>query len=584
MSDQPLERLVENYLRRKYTRREFVIRALAMGLSAPAVTALLSACGAEATPTSPPPTSAPAATAAPAPTATTAPVAAGPRKGGALVYGIHNELQPFDYVTPWMSEAAAVDIYERMLRIDPNGNLAGWLAESFDVSDDGLKITYHLRKGKKFHNGDPCDANAVKALYDWWTDPETDYTQPFYVAATSIEAPDDSTVVVNLDHVDTDAYFGATYLYSPVVNIAVKKANPEEYGRSIAVGTGPYKFQVWEGDSVTTVRFDDYFGPPDFMENKGPGYLDQITYSWLPDQATRSVNLETGDFDMIEQPAPQDIPRLEANPDITVLKRPAPAILYLGFNFKSELLQDRNVREAAFRAIDRNPIIDEVMFGQANPAYSPVVPQDMAYWKDSETLYPYDLEKAKSLLEEAGWTVGANGMREKDGKPLELGIILLGTTEQKTSGQVIQQQLAQVGIKVNLEVLDKGTHQARQLEGDYDMNFFRYWYDSSIAVLKILYHSGRMPPNGANWAYYDSPEADKWFDTFNTVKDLDERIEAIVNVQKALLGDIVQVPIYNPLDIWALNKWVKGFKVQTQMAYNMHNDLWVTEDSPRAKG
>jgi peptide/nickel transport system substrate-binding protein len=267
-----------------------------------------------------------------------------------------------------------------------------------------------------------------------------------------------------------------------------------------------------------------------------------------------------------------------------VITRPAISILYLGFNFKSEILQDKAVREAISRAIDRKPIIDKVMFGMANPAYSPVVPQDVAYWKDSETLYPFDPEKAKSVLDQAGWTMGSSGFREKAGKTLELGIILLAVTEQKTTAEVIQQQLGNLGIKVNLEILDKGTHQQRQIDGKYDMNFFRYVYDSSIAVLKILYDSNYIVPNGANWAFYVNPEADKWFESFNTTADANKRIEAIINVQKVLLQDAAQVPIYNPLDIWAMRKWVQGWKVNPYTIYNLHNDLWVTEDSPRAKG
>jgi peptide/nickel transport system substrate-binding protein len=304
MSHDPLERLVENYLRSRFSRREFVIRSLAMGLSAPTIAALLSACGPVATPTpqGTAPTSPPAATQAP----TAAPAGATPRKGGSLVYGIHNELQPIDFNTPWFPEIGYSDIYEYLTTFDPKtGNLAPRLAESFEMSPDGLKISYKLRPGKKFHNGDPCDANAVKALFDYWIGPDSDFVEAFFKNVASVDAPDDVTVVLNMKGIDTQALYGTAYSFSPIEDIAVRQANREAFGKSLVMGTGPYKFKSWEGDTAVSVRFDDYFGAPDQMENKGPGYLDQLTYTWLPDQTTRSINLESGDFDIIEQPAPQ---------------------------------------------------------------------------------------------------------------------------------------------------------------------------------------------------------------------------------------------------------------------------------------
>src|SRR5690606_8132872 len=167
------------------------------------------------------------------------------------------------------------------------------------------------------------------------------------------------------------------YSFSPIINMDVFEENPDEFGRSIVVGSGPFIFDQWEGDSVTVVRNDAYSGPPPFVTNKGAPYLDAITYTWLPDQSTRTINLESGEFDIVEKPAPQDVARLEANPDIVVIKQPQTSLLYLGFNFKrEELLGDHRVREAIYRAVDRDPIIERVLFGLATPAYSPVVPHD----------------------------------------------------------------------------------------------------------------------------------------------------------------------------------------------------------------
>lgn len=504
-----------------------------------------------------------------------------PRAGGRLVYGIENQLQPFHYNTPWVAEAQ-MDIYERLLAVDTEGDLVPYLAESYDVSDDGLTITITLKSDKAFHNGDPVDAAAVKALIDRWTGPESDYAETYFANVTAVEAPDDRTVVLRLGERDTNAIYGLAYIYSPIINVAELEANPDEYGRSIVVGSGPFVFEEWEGDSVTVVRNETYSGAPPFVDNDGAPFLDAITYTWLPDQSTRTINLEAGDFDIVEKPAPQDVARLEANPDVVVIKQPQTSLLYMGFNFqREELLGDHRVREAIYRAVDRDPIIERVLFGLATPAYSPVVPHDPDHWPEAETLYPHDVEAANALLDEAGWTLDGD-IRARDGQQLALNLIIISNSEQEIIAQVIQEQMKAIGVHIEIEVLDKGTHQERQQSGEYDLNFFRYTYDASIQVLKILYHSDTMPPNGANWAFYSNPEADRLFAEFRSAVTPEARSEAIMGIQQVLLEDVAMVPLYSPLGIWAMRSWVQGFSPNPQAMYPLHNDMWVTDESPRA--
>ena len=546
----------------RLTRRTLVGRGLVLGAGIPVAGAL-----AAATPGG----------------ATSAPAAAqdAPRQGGRIVYGIENQLQPFHYNTPWVAEAQ-MDMYERLLAIDPEGNLVPYLAEGYEVAPDGLAVTLTLRPGKTFHNGDPVDSAAVKDLFDRWIGPESDYGETFFVNVTGVEAPDERTVVLRLKERDSNAYYGLAYVFSPIVNIGALEANPEEYGKSVVVGSGPFVFDEWAGDSVTVVRNEGYGGPPPFVANQGAPYLDAITYTWLPDQSTRTINLESGDFDIVEKPAPQDVARLEANPDVVVVKQPQTSLLYLGFNFKREaVLGDRRVREAIYRAVDRDTIIDRLLFGLATPAYSPVVPHDPDHWPEAETLYPHDIAAANALLDEAGWTMEGD-VRTKDGTPLALNLIIISNSEQELVAQVIQEQLGEIGVQVDIEVLDKGTHQQRQLDGEYDLNFFRYTYDSSIQVLKILFHSEAMPPRGPNWAFYSNPRADEYFAAFRSAATPEERSEAIVGVQQVLLEDVALVPIYSPLGVWAMRTWVQGFAPNPQAIYPLHNDMWVTEVSPRA--
>lgn len=576
-----------------FSRRSFVARAVLVAASFPAVGTLLSACGGSnnSTPASTSASSQSTSTSASAQSASTlttssptpAPASSQnpPRQGGSLIVGEDNQLQPFTYNTPWVNEAQW-DIYERLLAISPTNSLVPYVAEKFEVSSDGLTITYTIKQGKKFHNGDPLDATSIKALFDHWLAKGSDYNETYYENVESVTTPDNQTLQFKLSKADSDAYLGTAYLYSPLVDASVLTAHAQDYGKTVVMGSGPFTFQSWSGDSVTLTKYADYSNPPAFMQNKGAAYLDKITYTFIPDQSTRSVNLESGTFDIVRSPAPQDVSRLESNADVQVLKIPAISIMYMGFNFKQQtLLGDKNVREAIFRAIDRKPIIDKVLFGQANPAYSPVVPFDSGYWKGSETLYPYDVAKSKSLLDSAGWTLSGS-VRSKSGQQLALSLIVLGTSVESTVAQVVQEQLATVGVKINIEVLDKGTHQQRQISGDYDLNFFQYLYDTSVDVLKILYSSTTIPPHGANWAFYKNPQLDAQFAAYRSATTAAARNQATVEIQKILLGDIVQVPLYNPFMIWGVRKWVQGFKPYEYWTYPLMNDTWVTKDSPRS--
>ena len=200
---------------------------------------------------------------------------------------------------------------------------------------------------------------------------------------------------------------------------AVEKFGPD-FGQNV-VGTGPFKLRSFSEESIVLERFDEYNWGPAFLEHDGPAFLDTITYRIIPEDSTRVTALETGEVQFIDFTPPQQVDRLEADGRFTVdlLYVPGlPQILQL--NVDKFPTSEKAVRQAIQHAVNHQAIVDVIWFGKAKPAYGVLSSATPGYWAGVEEVYPYDPDRARELLEADGWTVGADGVREKDGQRLEL--------------------------------------------------------------------------------------------------------------------------------------------------------------------
>ena len=362
-----------------------------------------------------------------------------PVKGGSLTVCQPAEPPGLD---PTANTSAAIDrvvyanIYEGLVKVDSSGGFLPGLANGWIVSDDGLVYTFNLRKGVRFHNGEAFDATVAKWNLERAADSANGNPHPEYFnGIKSIETPDSHTLVVRLKSVD--ALFIAHMaegdaVMLPKSDYAEAKSNP--------IGTGPFKFVKWErGDRVEMVRFDGYWNP--FLP-----YLDRVTFRFISDPAAQVAALKAGDIDVIGYiAAPESAMLLEKDKRFKVYAGTTTGEVIMSTNNKAKPFDNLLVRRAMAHAIDRQAVVDLVMFGYGTPIgshWSPSTP----YYEDLTGRYPYDPDKARALLKEAGYPNGFSAT-------IKLPAIY---SYSKRAGEVIADMLSKVGINLTIEIVEWG--------------------------------------------------------------------------------------------------------------------------------
>src|SRR5262245_34148113 len=390
-----------------------------------------------------------------------------PKKGGTLVYGMEG---PSDILDPqatgcWLTYRVTHQMFEGLLDEDLTKAdvavppIVPRLAESWQVSKDGLTRTFKLRKGVKFHDGTPFDAQA--AVFSWARMFKKDaphfyaransYTSYVVEFITSAEALDDQTLKLTFSKPYSEwermtlQSWGEPLMISPT---QVKKVGNEKFADS-PVGTGPFKLvENIPNDRIVLERFKDYWGTP-------PN-VDKLVFRRLDDPAARVAALRTGEVDFILAPLPDEVESLRKD-KFQILQSNAPHIWYWHLNMKDEHFKDVRVRKAVQMAIDKDKMCRELLRGTAKPAWSMISPATAAYDPKYKP-YSYDPEKAKALLKDAG---------------LGGGFETVFWTSTSGSGQMIpvamaewiQRDLAKVGIRVKLETFDWITYLAKMFHG-----------------------------------------------------------------------------------------------------------------------
>ncbi len=343
---------------------------------------------------------------------------------------------------PTANTAAAIDrvvyanIYEGLVKVNRRGEFLPGLASRWEVSTDGLAYTFRLRKGVRFHNGETFDAQVARWNLQRAADPTNGNPHPeYFQGIAAIETPDKQTLVVRLKTVD--ALFIAHLAEGDAVMLPVKahaeaKTNP--------IGTGPFQFVKWlRGDRVELVRFTEYW-------NSALPYLDRVIFRFISDPAAQIAALKAGDIDVIGYiAAPESAMLLEKDPRFKVYAGSTTGEVIMSTNNQAPPFDNRLVRQAMAHAIDRQTVVDLVMFGYGTPIgshWSPRTP----YYKDLTGRFPYDPERARALLAQAGYPDGFAAT-------IKLPAIY---SYSRRAGEVIADMFAKVGIDLTIEIVEWG--------------------------------------------------------------------------------------------------------------------------------
>ena len=362
-----------------------------------------------------------------------------PIYGGTLTIALSAEPPGLD---PTTSPAATIkrvvhyNMLEGLLKVDRNGKVVPALAKSYNISKDGREYTFHLYQGIKFHDGSPCTAEDVKFSFERLLDPKTAaVNRKYYMGVESIQVINPLTVKFKVKKFDSNFLFNVARGDAVIVSrqaIDRLKSQP--------VGTGPFRFVEWKrGDSVVMVRNPDYYV-------KGIPYLEKVVFKFIPDPSAQLAALRAGDVDVLAYDlSPENAPMLEKDPRFKVLKGHTTTDVIMAINNSRKPFNDPRVRQAITLAIDRKAIIEGAVAGYGSPIGSHMDPTN-PYYIDLSGLYPYNLEKAKKLLAEAGYPNGFEAVLKLP-EPYAYA---------RRSGEIIADQLSKVGIKLTLEVIQWG--------------------------------------------------------------------------------------------------------------------------------
>ncbi len=531
----------------RLSRREMVRRLTALGLAAPVAASL----AARVVP----------ADAAPAALANRALRMQG-SGNGTLIVGTETDIEGFDpgHAGALATTRVNINVLEGLVKYDPGTvELIPHLAtevptvENGGVSEDGLTYTFNLRPDVKFHDGADFNADAVVMSYRRLYDPEFEFyddtnTSGFFLAGmTSVEAVDDMTVRFTLGAPNA-AFVELSNIYAGKVMSpkAIQEVPIPQWAEG-SYGTGPFRLESWEkGVSVVLQRNEEYWGTP-------PG-LQTLVFRPIPEPTARVAALLSGEVDMIVVVPPDSIPSIKDNPNLTYEQGPSLHYWFIQLNTTEPPFDDVRVRQAVNYAVNKEGLANDILSGSAVPATQPMPAANWSY-NDDIAGYPYDPEKAKALLAEAGYENGfqTNMIIPQSGSGMMIPVQM---------NEYIQGNLRDVGIEVAIQSFEWVSYLGIWAQGlNADVTMGNQSIMASDPYVANFLLSGAFTPADGGWniGYYANPEVDEMLAAALTVPDREARKEIYAEVWATITEDAPWIFVVNDLQPMAFKNSVQGY-------------------------
>jgi peptide/nickel transport system substrate-binding protein len=464
------------------------------------------------------------------------------------------------------------NILEPLITLDEKMQIQLKLASSYEVMSP-TKVRFKLRPGVKFHDGTPMNAAAVKFSFDRALkgNPPARWAS-LAGSLDGAEVVDDLTV----DLVTREPYGPIlrtlAMVYCSIVSPAAVQKAGADFSRA-PVGTGPFKFVEWKTNThVIIERNADYWGEK--------ALLDRVVFKVVPEEGARMIALQTGDADMVLLPSPVQLPQLKRDAKYTVHEVVGGRVVFIGMHAGLAPLDDVRVRQAMLFAVDRKAILDNIMEGSAVPARGVLAPGVFGF-KDMQLdqAYPFDKNRAKQLLTQAGWAPGPDGILQKGGQRLSLNWLAARGRYPKDGEitEAVQAMLKEVGIEAKVQFLDWASV-FKEVRGEtLNRHLFTLGWVTTNAdadySLYTLFTSKHVPATGWNTSRYANAKVDQLLEQARRSLNQSEREKLYGEVQDILVKEMVWIPVYNTKEIVATRAFVKGFQVHP-VEYNL--GLWKT--------
>lgn len=434
-------------------------------------------------------------------------------------------------------------IYNGLVRYDKNLKLEGELAKSWEISPDGLTITFHLRHGVQWHDGAPFTADDVMFTYRLIIDPKTPtaYAGDFeQVKEAKILDPYTFQVVYEKPFAPALASWGLSIL--PKHLLEGRDITKSPLSRH-PIGTGPYTFSQWKsGEKIVLSANPDYF--------EGQPFIDHYRYRIIPDSATMFLELKAGNLDWMNL-TPIQYDRQTSGKKFSgkfnKYQYLSFSYTYMGYNLKNPLFQDKRVRQALSFAINKQEIIDGVLLGYGRVATGPYKPDTWFYHQPSKR-YPYNPKKAKQLLQEAGWQDhDGDGLLDKDGRSFVFTVMTnQGNTLRAQTAEIIQRRLHEIGIKMKIRVIEWSAFINEFIDKRKFEAVILGWTTGQDPDMYDIWHSSKTGPKELNFISYKNPEVDRLLEKGRHTFDRKERRKYYDRFQEILAEEQPYTFLYVP--------------------------------------
>jgi peptide/nickel transport system substrate-binding protein len=456
------------------------------------------------------------------------------------------------------STAVTSQVYRGLVRYDRDLRLIPDLAESFEVAEDQLTITFKLRPNLTWEDGQPLTAQDCVFTWRLMSDPltATPYGEPFTQIETA-QALDDLTFIVTYKRPLARALGIWGFGIMPRHLLEGQDLSASPLARR-PVGSGPFRLESWEvGQRIIMAASDNFY--------LGRPFLDGLITRVIPDMATQMMELKTGTLDNMKL-TPDQWEEAQADPRLSetynFFKYPDFAYTYLGFNLQDPRLADVRVRQAIAYALDKTEIIEGVILGLGQPANGPFKPGTWAH-NPKVSPYPYDPKRAAALLAEAGWTdTDRDGYVDKGGQRFVLTIMTnQGNKVREQTGLVIQSRLKEVGIEVKLRIIEWAAFLKEYIDKKAFEAIIMGWTIPLDPDLFDVWHSSKTKPGELNFISYRNPEVDRLIDEGRFTLDQAKRKQAYDRIQEIFYQDVPYVFLYVPESLVAIHKRFVGPEV-----------------------
>ncbi len=491
------------------------------------------------------------ATAAEAPAATAA--SAGGAQGTLTVALTTN---PNSLDIPATSEInaamAAWQMYDSLVWIDDTGKIVPALAESWETSQDGTEYTFKLRDGVTFHNGEPFTADSVVLSWQRGSKPEMKFSDRWTIVK-SVEKVDDRTVRMKTEQPNPLLLRTIATNWAMVPPKYIAEVGENGFTEK-PVGTGAFIFEEWvKDDRIVMAANPNYWQP-------GLPKVERLVFRPIPESSTRVAAIQTGEVDIVTRLSAEEAQSLEGNPQVKVVRYPVDRVYYITFNNltsgKGKPTENVKVRQAMNYAVDRQAIIDSLFKGAGKLSTGFVTPTNLGY-NENVKPFPYDPEKAKQLLAEAGYP---------DGFEMGMACPTGAYTNFEQVCEAVKGYLEKVGIKTNLELMESGKFW--DLEGKKELPplFGDSWSEASGEAYPRL--RGALAGNDAPFSSWSDPQIDDFLTKISSTLDDQQRAEHYRQLQQYMHDNPPFIYLYEPETFEAINPRVQNYKPRSnEMKY-----------------